>query len=160
MNSINLPKLKELFIERTSILYPNYPVGYIAVPKYNDKTANGLTRCIVDFLNLSNHQAERTSNTGRYVDGTKTYTDAVGLTRTIGSGQYIKGTGTNGTADISAIIKGRSVKIEVKIGRDRQSEAQKKYEESVNKAGGQYWIAKDFDGFYEKYTDFMLSIEK
>ena len=74
--------------------------------------------------------------------------------------KFCEGTGTKGTADISAIIKGRSVKIEVKIGRDRQSEAQKKYEESVNKAGGQYWIAKDFDGFYEKYTDFMLSIEK
>lgn len=156
----HLPKLKNLFIERTSILYPNYPVGYIAVPKYNDKTANGLTRCIVDFLNFSGNQAERISNTGRYIDNTEIVTDVLGRSSTIGSGQYIPGTGTKGTADISAIIKGRSVKIEVKIGRDRQSEAQKKYEESVNKAGGQYWIAKDFDGFYEKYTDFMLSIEK
>lgn len=156
----HLPKLKNLFIERTSILYPNYPVGYIAVPKYNDKTANGLTRCIVDFINFSGNQAERISNTGRYIDNTEIVTDVLGRSRTIGSGQYIPGTGTKGTADISAIIKGRSVKIEVKIGRDRQSEAQKKYEESVNKAGGQYWIAKDFDGFYEKYTDFMLSIEK
>jgi hypothetical protein len=42
--------------------------------------------------------------------------------------QWTKGTSTAGSADISATIKGRSVKIEVKIGKDRQSEAQKKYQ--------------------------------
>lgn len=138
--------------------YPNYPREYVAAPKYNDTTANGLERCITDFLNLSGHQAERIKNMGRMLDNTKVVKDVMGITRTVGSKQYIKGTGTNGTADISATILGRSVKIEVKIGKDRQSEAQKDYQESITKAGGQYWIANDFDGFmfyYESFLDYL-----
>ena len=67
---------------------------------------------------------------------------------------------TKGTADISATIPiyaackiGLSVKIEVKIGKDRQSEDQKKYEKSIINAGGVYYIAKDFNSFYEWYNN-------
>lgn len=59
---------------------------------------------------------------------------------------------TRGTADIHAIIKGKAVKIEVKIGKDRQSIFQKEYQKNVEKAGGIYYIAKDFDSFYEWYN--------
>jgi hypothetical protein len=69
--------------------------------------------------------------------------------------QWTKGTGTAGSADISATIKGRSVKIEVKIGKDRQSEAQKKYQEMIERAGGVYIIAKNFDEFVEWYNNFV-----
>jgi hypothetical protein len=70
---------------------------------------------------------------------------------------WTKGTSTAGSADISATIKGRSVKIEVKIGKDRQSEAQKRYQENIEKAGGTYIIAKDFDSFVEWYNQFIES---
>lgn len=69
--------------------------------------------------------------------------------------QWTKGTGTAGSADISATIKGRSVKIEVKIGKDRQSDAQKKYQEMIERAGGVYIIAKNFDEFVEWYNNFV-----
>lgn len=153
--SIHIQKLKNLFIQNAINKYPNYPMDYIATPKYNDTTANGLEKCITDFLNLSGHQAERIKNMGRMLDNTKVVKDVMGISRTIGSKQYIKGTGTNGTADISATIMGRSVKIEVKIGKDRQSQDQIDYQESVTKAGGQYWIAKDFDSFYFLYESFI-----
>jgi hypothetical protein len=68
---------------------------------------------------------------------------------------WTKGTGTAGSADISATIKGRSVKIEVKIGKDRQSEAQKRYQENIEKAGGTYYIARNFDDFVEWYENFI-----
>ncbi len=68
---------------------------------------------------------------------------------------WTKGTSTAGSADISATIKGRSVKIEVKIGKDRQSEAQKRYQEMIERAGGIYIIAKDFDSFVEWYENFI-----
>lgn len=158
--SKNLPKLKNLFIQNAMDKYPNYPREYVSVPKYNDKTSNGLTRCIIDWITFNGGQAERISNTGRYIDSTKQVKDVLGRSRTIGSGQYIKGTGTNGTADISATIMGRSIKIEVKIGKDRQSQAQIDYQESVTKAGGQYWIAKDFDSFYFHYETFLDFIKK
>lgn len=63
---------------------------------------------------------------GRMVDDRKTYIDVIGRYKTIGSVKWVKGTSTAGTADISATIAGRSVKIEIKIGADRQSHSAKK----------------------------------
>ena len=97
------------------------------------------------------YQAERISNTGRYIDNKKKFKNIQGQTMQVGSGQYIPGTGTNGTADISATIKGKSIKIEVKYGKDRQSEAQKEYQTTIERSGGVYYIAKDFESFYNFY---------
>lgn len=121
-------------------------------PKYTDKTANGLTRMVTDWIKFNGGQAERINVTGRFIKA-KMVTDVVGFKRQVGNDKWIKGNGTVGSADISATIKGRSVKIEVKIGRDRQSEYQKQYQESIERAGGIYYIAKDFDSFYEWYNN-------
>ena len=72
---------------------------------------------------------------------------------------FTPSTGTKGSADISAIIQGRSVKIEVKFGKDRQSEVQKQYQESVESAGGIYYIAKDFDSFILFYNNLLAYIK-
>ena len=146
--------LKELAIEKLAekSTMPRYT---IPAPSYTDKTANGLTRCIIDFIKLNGGQAERINVVARMVNG-----------------KHVKSTMTKGTADISATIPievvlpkdlsndsvvvskvGLSVKIEVKIGKDRQSEYQKIYEKDINNAGGIYYIAKDFDSFYEFYKD-------
>ncbi len=132
--------------------YPNTPPEYLVHPTYRDDTANGLTKCIIDMIRLKGGQAERISNTGRVIDRRKTYTNVLGFTRTIGSTEWIPGTGTRGSSDISATIAGKSVKIEVKIGADRQSEAQKKYQSDIEKAGRLYYIAKDFTSFVEWYN--------
>ena len=124
---------------------------YVPKTVYTDKTANGLTKCIVDWINLNGYQAERISTTGRWIDNSKIVTDILGNSKRIGSGKYIKGSGTKGSADISATIRGKSIKIEVKIGADRQSESQLKYQQDVERAGGIYFIAKDFDSFIEFY---------
>ena len=127
--------------------YPNTPPKYLAPRTYRDDTANGLTQCVIDYIRLNGGQSERISNTGRRIDTKTTFCDVVGCQRTIGGTQWINGSGTNGTADISATIAGRSVKIEVKIGRDRMSEAQKLYQKSIEQAGGIYVIASSFEGF-------------
>lgn len=119
---------------------------------YTDKTANGLTKMIIDWINYNGGQAERINTTGRLIKA-KTYKDVMGITKTIGQDKWIKGTGTLGSADISATIQGKSVKIEVKIGRDKQSDVQKQYQEAIEKAGGIYYIAKDFDSFYNWYNE-------
>lgn len=128
------------------------PPEYIVRTKYTDKTANGLTKAIVKWINLNGYQAERISTSGRWVDNSKVVTDVLGNRKKIGSGKYIKGSGTKGSADISATIKGRSIKIEVKIGKDRQSELQIEYQKAIERAGGIYFIAKDFDSFYQFYS--------
>jgi len=127
------------------------PPEYIVRTKFTDKTANGLTKAIVRWINLKGYQAERISTSGRWVDNSKVVTDVLGNQKKIGSGKYIKGSGTKGSADISATIKGRSIKIEVKM-KDKQSEAQIEYQKAIERAGGIYFIAKDFTSFYEFYT--------
>jgi len=157
MTKENKTILTNLAMQDLKIKYPSFPEHAIPQPKYSDTTANGLTKCVIDFLNLLGHQAERISSMGRMIDKRKKSTDILGRERTIGSLTYIKGTSTNGTADISSIINGKSVKIEIKIGKDRQSEAQKKYQQATEKAGGIYLITKSFDEFMEQYK--MLSAD-
>ena len=128
------------------------PPEYIVRTKFTDKTANGLTKAIVKWINLNGYQAERISTSGRWVDNSKVVTDVLGNRKKIGSGKYIKGSGTKGSADISATIKGKSIKIEVKINKDKQSEAQIEYQKAIERAGGIYFIAKDFNSFYEFYS--------
>ena len=149
--------LKQLKQESMLENYPNVPKYAISAPKYEDKTANGLTKCVKEFLELSGYQAERINTMGRPIDNRKQVTDVIGRTKTIGSMTWGKSTATKGSADISATILGMSVKIEVKIGADRQSEHQKIYQEAIEKSGGQYWIVKNFDDFYKKYENFLLS---
>jgi hypothetical protein len=147
--------LQDLIWQLECIKYPRMPKEYIPKPTYSDKTANGLTKCIIHFVKANGYQAERISNTGRYIDNSKIVTDSMGFQKRIGSGQYIKGTGTNGTADLSLTIKGKSIKAEIKIGKDRQSEAQKKYQADIERAGGIYIIVKDFDEFINFYKKFI-----
>jgi hypothetical protein len=154
-----LDRLKQLKQQSMLDAYPNVPKYALSTPKYEDKTANGLTKCIIEFLQLSNHQAERINTMGRPIDNRKQVTDVIGRTKTIGSMTWGKSTATKGSADISATIQGRSVKIEVKIGADRQSQDQKIYQENIEKSGGQYWIAKNFDDFIKKYDDFLDSLK-
>jgi len=130
------------------------PTEYVVRTKYTDATANGLTKCVIDYINFSGGQAERISNTGRYIDESRIVTDVLGNRKKIGSGKYIKGTGTNGTADISATFKGKSIKIEIKM-KDKQSEAQKEYQQAIERAGGIYFICHTFDEFLEKFNTFV-----
>lgn len=146
-----LAELETLYIEMQKAKNPTFPTAYIPKGNYTDKTANGLTKCIIQYINLTGGFAERISNTGRQIDNRKIVTDILGSTRTIGSMKYITGTGTNGTADISATCKGLSLKIEVKIGKDKMSEAQHEYKLKTERAGGVYFIAKDFQTFYDWY---------
>ena len=130
------------------------PPDYVVRTKYNDSTANGLTKCVIDYINLIGGQAERISNTGRYIDESRIVTDVLGNRKKIGSGKYIKGTGTNGTADISATFKGKSIKIEIKM-KDKQSEAQKEYQQAIERAGGIYFICHNFEEFLDKFNTFV-----
>ena len=84
--------------------HPNFPEYAIPPQPYRDNTANGLTKCIVDYIRYNGGQAERINTT-------------------------------------------------VKIGLDRQSEAQRRYQATVERAGGLYFIAKDFTTFVEWYSE-------
>jgi hypothetical protein len=148
---VAVKQLESMVLNEKAKKFRHTPIEMLLKPEFTDKTSNGLTKCIITYIQLKGGQAERINTTGRPIDRTQTYMDVVGITRTIGRIEWIKGTATNGSADISATIKGRSVKIEVKIGNDRQSQAQKDYQLDVERAGGIYVIAKDFTSFVEWY---------
>jgi hypothetical protein len=154
MNKENKALLKALEVEYLQKKYPNCP--YIVAEDYNYNSTNALTKCIIKFLNYSNCQAERINTMGIYREGKKI---KVGENTRQLKGMFTPSTGTKGSADISAIIQGRSVKIEVKFGKDRQSEVQKQYQESVESAGGIYYIAKDFDSFILFYNNLLAYIK-
>ncbi len=143
-------ELEELADIANAKAHPQF-AKYAPKAKYRDDTANGLTLCILDYIRLHGGQAERINTTGVPIDRRREVTDIMGHRRTIGGIEWRKGGGTVGSADISATIRGRSVKIEVKIGKDKQSEAQKAYQHEVETAGGLYFIAKDFTMFVEWY---------
>ena len=130
--------LERLAHDRFRTEHPNFPEYAIPPQSYRDDTANGLTRCVVEFVRFHGGQAERIFTTrvpeqrrGRIVSR--------------------KSNTTNGRADISATLAGRSVKMEIKIGADRQSEAQRRYQVAIERAGGLYVIVKDFTSFVEWY---------
>lgn len=150
--SFAVKKLEVIANDEARRKFPEIPPDWLAPRKYRDDTANGLTKCIIHFLKFEGWQAERINSTGRLIDNQRTFNDVTGRSRTIGSKKWIKGTGTLGTADISATIAGRSVKIEVKINSDRQSQVQKQYQQSVEQAGGIYVIARTFEQFYNWYN--------
>ncbi|OZI09335.1 hypothetical protein BWI93_04555 [Siphonobacter sp. BAB-5385] len=146
-----LQALHDLALHSKRANHPTFPEKLIPKPKFSDKTANGLTKCIVAFIRLQGFQAERVSVEGRVLDGRKTFQDAVGYRRTIGTVKRIRSSAQVGSADVSAIINGRSVKIEVKVGNDRQSQAQKEYQRQVEAAGGIYLLISSFQQFYDWY---------
>ena len=157
MEKSNKIRFQQLYLKYTLEKYPSF-IGreaHLPPPKLKEGGANNLTRLVIDFLTYNECQAERISSQGQYRDGKKTVVDCIGRKRTIGSGIWTPGTSTKGTADISATIKGRSVKIEIKWGADRQSYAQKEYQLSIEKALGIYIIVKTFDDFVLWYDNFI-----
>jgi hypothetical protein len=157
MNKINKERLRALEIEQLTTKYPSMRPELIPLTDWKDTSANSLTKCIIFYINALGGQAERISSQGQYREGKKIKvgTGSIEYQKQL-PGKWTPGQSTKGTADISATIRGRSVKIEVKFGSDRQSDAQKQYQEAIEKAGGVYYISKDFDSFVIWYENFLL----
>lgn len=151
--SAALRQLNWLAFNQLKEKHPDIRPEWLPRPGYKDKTANQLTQSIISWIRLNGGQAERIAVTGRMIDRRKVVTDCMGYRRQIGSTKWIKTSMQKGTADISAIIDGRSVKIEVKIQRDKQSAAQRTYQRQVEASRGIYYIANDFQSFFEWYCE-------
>ena len=152
MNKENKQRLIDLETAHLKEKYPSMPDFALAKTKWSDSSANALTKAVTSFINLSGYQAERINTTGMWRQGAKLQ---VGEGTRQMPGKWTKGTGTKGSADISSTINGRSVKIEIKYGKDRQSDDQIRYQEMIEKAGGIYIIVKNFDDFIQWFDLFI-----
>lgn len=159
MTKENKARLKELETAYLTKKYPSVPLYALAYTAFKETSANELTKCVTKFLNMSGWQAERINTMGVYREAKKVQ-DMDGITRVVGKGKYTPSGSTKGSADISATIYGRSVKIEIKYGRDVQSEAQKKYQKAIEDAGGIYIIVREFDKFVQWYDNFLAELKK
>lgn len=135
--------------------YPKaFKDGHYAPPPYPKvKTANGLTKFICQFLMWHEHRATRINTTGRLIDGLQKQPSGAILT----TKKWIPGTTRRGSADISATIRGRSVQIEIKIGKDRASEHQLKEQERERRAGGIYEFISTPEQFFELYDKLIVN---
>jgi hypothetical protein len=157
MNKTNQQLLKALELESMKQKYPTTPESYLGLTKWADNSANALTKCVIAYITYMGGQAERISSQGQYREGAKIQvgTGELAHHRQL-PGKWTPGQSTKGTADISSTIRGRSVKIEIKYGKDVQSQVQKEYQASIERAGGVYIIVRTFDEFvvwYEQFTE-------
>lgn len=109
--------------------------GYFGRPNPNKKKqspANALTDAVITYIKLKGGIAYRINNMG-------IFDEKLGRFRFSGT--------KKGIPDIIGIHKGRFIGVEIKIGTDRQSDDQKLREQEIIKAGGYYYIAKEFDSF-------------
>jgi len=136
------------------IEYPHaYKDGYYLEPKYPKvDAANGLTTFICNFLHWKGHRATRVNVSGRLVDAKEKQASG----NVIGVKKWIPSSTRKGTADISATIKGRSVMIEIKVGRDKPRPDQLSEQIRERNAGGIYEFISTPEQFFELY-DFVVN---
>lgn len=146
---MTLKDLSNLHFEYQREKNPNVPLYAVPRKTFTDKTANGLQTAIKTFCDIKGVLCDRRGNEGRYRPG-QTVVDVIGRTR-IMRGTWLPGQ-NNGQGDLSITMKGRIHWVEVKIGKDRQSDAQKTFESKVKKAGASYDIVKDWEQFYKLYS--------
>jgi len=142
---MSLKDLSELKFKADRVKYPSLPVHAVPRKVFTDKTANGLTSAILAYCELSGAFAQRSGSEGRYRQGA-TVVDAVGRTRVM-KGSYLPGLNV-GQGDLQIVLAGRIYSVEIKIGKDRQSEKQKDFESRLTSSGGIYAIVHSWEEFY------------
>ncbi len=136
---------KEWFSIRYHAAYRDGHYAPPVMPKI--KTANGLTKFICNYLTWMKWRATRVNTMGRLIDGVERQPSGTLLT----TKKWLPSTTRKGTADISATIKGRSVMIEIKVGKDRPSEYQLAEQRREQAAGGIYEFVSTPEQFFELY---------
>lgn len=143
-----LKRLKLEHIKKTSSGFFEMSGGYKMIIKpYRDNTANGLTKCIEDFVIHQGGYANRISTTG--------------MMRKIGGEmKWTKGNSNKGAFDLRLVHQGKSIDVEIKIGIDKLSASQIKEMDKVKAAGGLVFVAKDFPSFLEWWqsTGFTIPV--
>ena len=105
------------------------------------ESANRITANILRIVNLQPSCCAARINTVGVWDAAK--------------GVHRKGGSTKGVEDIICIVMGRYVGIEVKAGKDRHSEDQKKRQFEVERAGGTYLLVRSTDDFIEQFNQLI-----
>lgn len=120
--------------------YPeSYKSGFYLIPKMPKvEMANGLTNFICNYIKWEGYRATRINVAGRQIKG-----------------KWIPSSTRKGTADISATLRGKSLMLEIKVGRDKPRPEQLEEQERERKAGGIYEFISTPEQFFELYDKIM-----
>ena len=151
-----LQHLSDLKLTQIKERYPDEWQRWEWQAKFKDQSERDLERCVIEFGKLEGFQCERIKVKPNRVDHRITYVDSVGFVKQIGRVTWTKSSMQAGSADLSLIIQGRAVKVEVKCGKDTQKKNQKEYQRQVEQAGGIYLIVRSFQEFYDFYVNNFL----
>lgn len=148
-----LKRLKLEYIQKTAPGFFEASGGFkMKIKPYSDKTANQLTRSIIDFLNFSGHYANRINVQGQArVKRIPKFNILSGKVEQHERVQYTKSMTAKGTPDIDTIIFGKAAKIEVKAGGDRIRDEQTEQGQRIEQAGGLYFVATNMPLFLKWY---------
>ena len=136
----SLKEFKEILYQK-KIEASALPPHAVMKPKLSQKNTNELTKSVLAYLNYHPETFAYRVNNGAVYDAKR--------------GTYRKGNTVKGIADITCCTRGKMIQIEIKFGPDKQSDAQRKFQEKIEKSGGQYWIVKTFDDIIEKFEAYQ-----
>ena len=137
----------------------------VAYPKVT--SSNGLRRAIINFMVWSGHHLEATNNMGRPVAKSyEKFNILSGRLEKISNGiEWQKGSGIRGSSDAKGHLRHPKhlfaipIYIEIKYGKDTQSDEQIEYEAKINATGGIYLIAKTIDQFFLSYDKLLKQLD-
>lgn len=157
---MTLKDLTQALLQKQKALHPTMPEHALVKKSFSDKTANGLTKAILAYYDLKGIQAHRQRSEGRYIPE-KSVTNAIGRNVVIQKGKFIPlgRSGGVGAGDIVVTLPplGRSLHIEIKIGKDRQRDSQKEFQKRHEASGGIYWIVKTWDDFIKQSSQYFIN---
>lgn len=143
-----LKELKHAHLKKTAPGFYEASGGReMKVKNYSDKDANKLTASIIDYINFKGGYANRINTQGQ----ARKEKIPLAFGRHMDKITFTPSTTNKGTADIKAVVNGRALDIEVKIGKDTLSENQKRERARITQAGGLYFVARNMQSFVDFY---------
>jgi len=142
MNELVKARLKDVMTEEQ---WERSNFGSMKSRGKKQSPSNALTDAVINYVRLNGGAARRVNTQGTYVEA-KYNERGVQLK---GTGAYRKSGMKRGFEDVSCIIPphGKYLAVEVKIGADKLRDEQIERKAEVEKCGGLYFVAKDFDSF-------------
>lgn len=140
--------------------------GYLTTKYPDTRTKGGLATFVCNFLKWNGHHGEKTNNMGRPIQKFAPKMNIwTGTVQNVPNGiEWQKGSGITGTSDVKGHVNIPASKfpvpiyVEIKIGKDRQSQEQKGYQKQVTDTGAFYMLCsfpEDFILFY----DYLLTLQ-
>lgn len=138
-----LKQLKLEHIRRTAPAFFQASGSYsMQVKPYSDRTNIGLTRCITDYLRYSGyHLVDRKSNRRQ-------------------SFKWRKSPSQSNPEEIEAVIHGRALRIQIRIGDEPVSGQQLREKLKAESTGGLFYVARDFQSFLHWFETVFSTTQK